>query len=303
MSIHKPTVLILGAASSAHCGYPLGIELIANVVQAHRNGSGIPLPSYWHKENVDRFVTRLARSGHYSIDAFLETVPADMELGKYLIAYCLKKCEDVDRLFPPSNPGWYQYLFNSLLGSSGTPFDENRLTIVTYNYDRSLETYLYHALVARFDMNPDEALRELQKIPIIHVYGILGAFPEIPYESTSDVDAIAKASTAINIIHEIQDAGDGFCSPEFRRAHEAITAASKVIFLGFGFHRDNVRRLKVEWQSSADRQVFSTFFDTTTEEYSRLILRLSEFGFSKELLPNSGGFLCNNIFRFVTSLE
>jgi hypothetical protein len=116
----------------------------------------------------------LSRSGHYSIDAFLETVPEDMKLGKYLIALCLKQLESVDRLFPPNDSGWYQYLLSSLLGSSVSPFSGNQLTIVTYNYDRSLEAYLYHALIAAvFGMTDVEATEELARIPILHVHGIL----------------------------------------------------------------------------------------------------------------------------------
>jgi len=235
MTICTPTVLILGAASSIHCGYPLGMPLIASLVQSQRNGNGIPLPEGWKKGDVDRFVTRLSRSAHYSIDAFLETVPTETNLGKFLIAYCLKQHEEVDRLFPPYNSGWYQYLFNSLLGASRTPFADNELTIITYNYDRSLEAYLYNALIARFEMSPQDAFAELRKIPVIHVHGTLGAFPDIPYESTDDVNAVYAISTSINIIHEIQDTDAGYCNTEFEMAHEAITAASKVVFLGFGF--------------------------------------------------------------------
>jgi len=246
MTIRNPTVLILGAASSIHCGYPLGTPFIASVVRSQRQGDGIPLPERWNKEDVDRFVTRLSRSAHYSIDAFLETVPNDTDLGKYLIAYCLKQFEDVDRLFPPNNSGWYQYLFNSLLGISGSQFGDNALTIVTYNYDRSLEAYLCNALIARFEMTQRDAFAELQKVPIIHVHGKLGAFPEISYQSTRDVNTIHSISTSINIIHEIQDKETDFCSSEFQMANEAITNASKVAFLGFGFHQDNIRRLNVD---------------------------------------------------------
>lgn len=303
MTIRNSTVLILGAASSIHCGYPLGMPLIASVVKTQRLGTGVPLPEGWNKEDVDRFVTRLSRSAHYSIDAFLETVPNDINLGKYLIAYCLKQYEDVDRLFPPHNSGWYQYLFNSLLGTSGSPFANNALTIVTYNYDRSLEAYLCNALISRFDMTPEVAFAELQNIPIIHVHGKLGAFPEVPYQSTDDVNTIYSVSKSINIIHEIQDTDADFCSAEFEMANAAITKASRVVFLGFGFHQDNVRRLNVKWSDETDRKLFSTFSDTSPEEYDRLIHRLSAYGFSKSLLPNTGGYVCGNIFRYVTSLE
>jgi len=303
MPVVTPTVLVLGAAASSHLGYPLGQELIAQIVRLQRDGNGIPIPQIWEKGRVDDFVTRLSRSAHFSIDAFLESVPDDIELGKYLITYCLKRHEDIDRLFPPHNSGWYQYLFNSLLNGRTSPLSGNSLTIVTYNYDRSIEAYLYHALIGRFAMTHDDAITALQQIPIVHVHGTLGDFPCVPYGSTDDVDALLCISKSINIIHEIQDQPDGFSSESFRKAHEAITQSQNVFFLGFGFHPDNIRRLQVKWALNPSRKVRSTFWDTSPEEYMRLISRLHAFGLTMEVLPNTGGYGCDRFFRNISSLE
>lgn len=303
MTIQTPTVLILGAASSSHCGYPLGVELIGQIVQLHRNHNGISLPQCWKRDDVDRFVTRLSRSGHYSIDAFLESLQSETDLGKYLIAYALKRLEILDHLFSPNESGWYQYLFNSLLGSDVSPFGGNTLSIITFNYDRSLEAYLYNALIARFNLRPDEALSELQKIRIIHVHGLLGEFPSVDYSPTDNVDVIKDISRGITIIHEIVDGDGAFCNEGFKEANAKITAAEKVIFLGFGFHYDNVRRLRVDWEKMESRKVFSTFWDTSEEEYERIISRLSGLGVTKRTLPMHGGHACNAFFRFATSLD
>ena len=304
MTIQIPTVLILGAASSSHCGYPLGIDLISQIVQLHRQRKGISLPPPWTADDVDRFVTRLARSSHYSIDAYLESVPNETDLGKYLIAYLLKRLEVLDNLFPPNNSGWYQYLLNSLLGKRrANPFDGNNLSIITFNYDRTVEAYLYNALIARFGLSPDEALVQLLKVPIIHVHGLLGEFPSVPYSPSTDVDEVLAISKQINIIHEIKDNGGDFCTEGFAVANAKIMAAEKVIFLGFGFHYDNVRRLKVDWTMKHFNQVFSTFWDTSDEEYKRILARLSDLGITTELLPMRGGHSCDVFFRFAASLE
>lgn len=305
MAIRTPTVLILGAGASLHCGYPLGLQLISDVASLRQKSPYLPLPARWSHEDLERFITRLSRSGHYSIDAFLEIVPPEIELGKYLIAYCLKQKEDIDRLFPPYDSGWYQYLFNCLLNNDTAPFSNNQLTIVTYNYDRSLEAYIYEALMARFSMTPDEAKVELAKVPIIHVHGSIGVFPEIPYSTSKDIDVVSEIARCITIIHEIHDHDQEgeFCNEEFRLANLAINNASRIVFLGFGFHYDNVRRLKVEWSTFCDRTVRSTFWDTSTEEYARIMRRLSDLGLSQNILPMTGGNSCNGFFRFEFSLE
>jgi len=112
------------------------------------------------RSDAERFLTKLSRSGHYSVDAYLERTDEDISLGKYLLALSLKRLEVLDQLFPPSNSGWYQYLFNSLIAQN-SGFGENNLTIVTFNYDRSLEAYLYNALLNRFSFSNEEALIEL----------------------------------------------------------------------------------------------------------------------------------------------
>src|SRR5205085_958335 len=112
------------------------------------------------------------------------------------IARELKKREVVDALFPPRSTGsWYQYLLNVLLREDGTAhFQPNSLGIITFNYDRSLEAYLHYALQSRFRIHGDEAAAVLSEIPIIHVHGILGSYPEVPYTASSNSQELMKIS-------------------------------------------------------------------------------------------------------------
>jgi hypothetical protein len=92
--ISIPTVLVLGAGASAHCSYPLGRELVAELVRLRGNSDLDHLPEGWTRELAERFLTKLGRSDPASIDAFLETNPTHAGLGKYLIARQLKLRED-----------------------------------------------------------------------------------------------------------------------------------------------------------------------------------------------------------------
>jgi len=301
MAILTRTTLILGAGSSVHCGFPLGMRLIADIAKMRSAGNSFTLPSGWHQDDVDALIVRLSRSAHYSIDAFLETAPKSMDIGKYLIAASLKKLENVDRLFPPHESGWYQYLFNCLVDDSAQSFDNNHLSVVTFNYDRSLEAYLFYAIKARFDLDDSRALNELEKIPIIHVHGSLGSFPQVDYAPIEDADALREVSESIKVISEIQDSKDTFCNDKFKKAHDAIKNSEKVIFLGFGFHSDNVRRLRIDWSQFAGRKVRATFAGATDEEYKNILDRLMPFGISKEIIPKSSTHDCSNFFQHNTS--
>ena len=260
MTIRKPTVLILGAGSSSHFGYPLGAKLLSEIVKLKTKVYLEELPEPYSKEDGERFITQLARSGYSSVDQFLEQRPVDSVLGKFLITLILKTFEKLNNLFPPWNSGWYQDLFNELIKDDNEIFAGNELAVVTFNYDRSLEAYLHTALQYRFNLTENQALQELERIPIIHVHGELGAYPDIPYEQVHDLRKIEKISGSIQVIHELSDSPGSFCSPRFEKAHNFINKAERVVFLGFGFHPDNLRRLKVDWSEFENRDVRASMF-------------------------------------------
>ncbi len=298
--ITKPTVLILGAGASAHCGYPLGGDLVNRLCALRGKPELDNLPQDWTRNDAEKFLTRLSRSDHTSIDAFLEENLDQAPLGKFLIAREMKKLENIDHLFPPSDSGWYQDLFNKIF-SEGPKFSENKIGIVTFNYDRSLEAYLHTRL--QYKMSEIEATNILKELPIVHVYGILGEYPTFPYQTQCDVSDLLKISQQIQIVHEIKERDGNFCNPMFERAHQMLESAMNIYFLGFGFHRDNVRRFQFFMpESIKGKSLRATIRGLGLVEYQDLMKDLAEFGFSPTLLPlNQRN--CNDFFQNVVHLE
>jgi hypothetical protein len=295
--IEKPTVLILGAGASVHVGYPLGKTLIENVCKWSLDG----LAETWRsQEEVRDFIRRLSRSAHYSIDAFLEQNPEYVELGRIVIARAIKTKEDIKRLFPPNDSGWYQYLFNTLASDGLEGFGANSLSIITFNYDRSLECYLHEALKARFRLSPDEATQHLRKLKIIHPHGMLGFYPEIPYEV--GYDELLEISRGIKIIHEFSEPSDGaFCSGDFKVAHECLTNSERIFFLGFGFHLDNVRRLRFFTPETVkNRQILATLAGWGSRSIDELASRLEKSGFQRSMFTTYSS--CEEFFEYVSRL-
>jgi len=144
---------------------------------------------------------------------------------------------------------------------------------------------------------------ELKRIPIHHVHGSLGTIPDVPYQVDVSSDTLFSISQNINIIHEINDSESGFCNEEYRLASRCINEAEKLIFLGFGFHYDNVRRLCVDWSSKDGKNVYSTFAETSDAEYSEIIDRLSNLGISRNVLPFRHRWGCEWLFPHATSLD
>ena len=126
------------------------------------------------------FCTQLAQSGQLSVDAFLETRPDLQDIGKRAIACGLIPFENEETLFAPSTgfgggPRWYQLLL-SQLGNNIDTFGDNRLSVLTFNYDRSFEHFLVIALSRKYNLPRATTWQHVQRIPIHHLYGSLGAY-------------------------------------------------------------------------------------------------------------------------------
>lgn len=300
--ITEPTVLILGAGASAHLGYPLGAQLVASLCQLRNTGELKELPQDWTEDEAKLFLTRLSRSGHYSIDAFLETVPEQSNLGKFLISRELKKRENVDLLFSPHPSGWYQYLFNKLLDNGDAAgFERSHLNIVTFNYDRSLEAYLHEALMARFSMPSVDAQSLVSQIGIVHVHGVLGRYPDVPYSAETNLTELVEISKQIRIIHEVADQADSFCTPEFELAYRMLSEAKRIFILGFGFHPDNIRRIKFFTPvNTKGREIYCSTAGMGLIDVQQLASRLQLNGIDPASL---NGHECNNFFSYIAALH
>jgi hypothetical protein len=239
--ITKPTTLILGAGASAPFGFPTGNELKEKVLSLVADD---PLFGSYPRIFVENFKAALLKSGKTSVDAFLEHRPEFIQMGKTAIAMILIGCEDEAGLFVQTKNSWYEYLFNQL-ATTFDDFDKNKLSILTFNYDRSLEHYLYTCLQNTYGKSVDECAKKLKSIPIVHLHGDLGELPYLlgtnsmrPYSTKLSDGTVGIASQRIRIIHE------GIANePQFTQAHKILSESQHICFLGFGYHLLNIRRL------------------------------------------------------------
>ena len=211
-------------------------------------------------ELIDSFVNQLKMSKVRSIDEFLEHRADYREIGKIAIAQAIIGCEPQFPAFDPlfhttSAPGevakiakrWYPQLLAALNCGLGL-LEENKLSIVTFNYDRSLEHFLYSSWLARYGPSSEDMIvRAIRQLSITHVHGKLG---NLPWETDGHVRAYGQRKNAselrasgnlISIVHE----GDRQ-SREFTRARNLFADSDRIFFLGFGYHQSNLRRLGVE---------------------------------------------------------
>lgn len=250
--IERSTVLILGAGASKPYGFPLGRELLFKIRTELDPAVPSPLREKLLKQYIDPyhigdFHRELTYADTLSVDAFLELRQEFLEVGKLAMTFSLIECEEEKTtLFDKrlDEPHWYQYLLEELVTPSIDDLTENKLSIITFNYDRSIDHYLFKAIQSRYKKSDEECARILDKIPIIHVHGRLGALPwqaesGRPYSSMCNQN-VKKVSEQIKVITE-----DIYPSPDFEKALHLMNKAVKIMFLGFGYHEANLRRLQV----------------------------------------------------------
>ena len=94
-------------------------------------------------------------------------------------------------------------------------------------------------------MHWEEAWRELSsRVPIIHLHGVIAPYPAFRYGETHKIPKESKDGSSLQIISEISETEDAFCTPDFEHANRLLSDADQVISLGFAFGEANVRRLK-----------------------------------------------------------
>ncbi len=119
------------------------------------------------------------------------------------------------------------------------------MSIITFNYHRSIEHYLLNSLSSWHGRPLEECEKKLAEIPIVHVYGQLGKHQYgqtgyLRYRSNiGDFAHVADAAAGITLFHEPADTGA-------EEARKRLVGAECVCFWGFGYHEPNLARLAVE---------------------------------------------------------
>src|SRR5215831_1698350 len=269
---NKPTVFIIGAGASAECGLPTGSQLKEQIRSSAPMHAGEP-SLYKILQGCVSDVAPYMKAGRElsetlatfpSIDEALHWWRANPEtvfLGKLAIAYHILVAERSSPLRPTlsmdvdvlSKTWFSSFLSIALSGLEREQAERafEKVTIINFNYDRSIEHYLYAALLSRAAVSVDTARRCIAGLRVIRPYGSIGKLEwqgqfGVPFGAD---DASAKArQMADNIRTFTEQIEDVTVLGEIR---EAFESAHLVIFLGFGFHQQNLELLKPQTHGTA----------------------------------------------------
>lgn len=264
--IKKRTTLIIGAGASHPYGFPTGAELIELIINnLADSGYGLRkalLHCGMTDDYLDVFRNELSSSRPRSIDSFIKRDARRKTVGKMCIAYLLMEKER-DSIkdgigLVSTTDDWYAILKQAIETDVPEQLTENTLSVVTFNYDRSLQYFLARALLSDYGHeHKDTVYKALKRIEFIHVYGKLGKMPwesgdVLEYGKRFDLNELANISSRILAM------GETASDASFYTARQHMRDSDHVVFLGFGYHKENIRYLGLKDIGSNGRLVTGT---------------------------------------------
>jgi hypothetical protein len=302
--IDKRTVFVLGAGASCPYGYPSGEQLRKQICldlrgryQKYAEKNNI---SGHQIGEVGDFIEKFERSNNPSIDLFI-TLNKNTNLvktGKYIISHeifcserrsCFGEKSKIQKekitltnylsheeKFVHSGyfqgDDWYSYLFRRLTANLTKPdilpdFSNDKISFITFNYDRSLEYFLYDSMINSFtEIQEDEVVKCLKQLKIIHIYGQIALLKwqdsnnSIEYHLSINEDLLQKTAPNIKTIYEQEN------SPKLEEARQLLAKAERIFFLGFGDAQENMAVLGLPGIIPNRCRVYGTSFGAEEKE-------------------------------------
>lgn len=270
----KRTTFIIGAGASFELGFPLGSTLLERIasscdfqVQARQLSSGDDEiwqviqqlqredPAGPSLEDYQQAAWRIrdaaAHSG--SIDNVIfqnDHDPLVPLVAKLAIAKHIISAERSSTLLLSNNPdemdhgptaGTWLRIFGRMLCNGYQRSTAEKIfesvSFVIFNYDRTVEQYLPFVLAGSFGFPLEEARAIVRRVDFHHPYGSLGLLPwqggQITYGSeNASLPTIASGiQTFTEQVTDHQSLG---------RLRTSVSGAERLIFLGFGYHQQNL---------------------------------------------------------------
>lgn len=314
---------VIGAGASSEVDMPTGRhlrQLIADALSFHFNASSgdstiresislLGQRRMWHSEGHDADYFKAARLIHGampaapSIDNFIDShksEPIVAECAKLAIAQKILKAERASKLYVASNNShnrldllrventWFTNFFELL--NTHAELDDlkerlNRIKIITFNYDRTLEHFLHQIIQIYYSCNSEKAAEVLESLVILHPYGQVGALPWHPQQDVFKTyfGAELRGAELIEVAKSLRTFTEGINPDESRidEIRSSVNDADKLVFLGFAYHELNLNILfdpPTTNQIRYEKQVYGTAKGISASNLNQIRKELAALG-------------------------
>lgn len=146
------------------------------------------------------------------------------------------------------------------------------ITFINFNYDRILEQQLLVLLETTYNLNFFESSEIIKRIKIFHPYGYIG--PTKNFRSNNaeyyDFGTELSGKKLFNTASNLKTYSEQVESQLINKIRSSISNSDVVVFLGFGYHDQNIKLLAPQFGSiQYDREVYATFYNASDNAKER----------------------------------
>jgi hypothetical protein len=225
-------------------------------------------------ETARRFFQVLQDFNSISIDRFLSLHSEFEAIGKFAIAYIIIEKEYIAKTQMTSchptkdTKNWYRYLLDEITYCKPEEILENKLNIITFNYDLSLEYYLKKNLENNKYFKDHIAEFFLNTLTIHHVYGQVGkTLKDYKTDNYGKVVNFKGDTEKTNLqyiyknSHKIEVVLNDKIVATDTKAKSLINKANQIFILGYGFLRENNKKIDLNNQNITAQRISYTNFE------------------------------------------
>ncbi|WP_288379850.1 hypothetical protein [uncultured Massilia sp.] len=334
----KRFVFVLGAGSSVDFGFPMGSELTGLISSAldfrqqdygHIYGgndtmraalsSGVKdCPNWYSASKLISSAMPLAPS----IDNFVNVHRHDVGIAycaKVAIAQCILDAERRSNVFVnPSNAyntinfarnikAWHTLFFRIVTMYSTIDDLQDRLreiAVVTFNYDRSFEHFLFYAVKTYYKVSNEVAAKVVNQLEVYHPYGKVGKLPFLESGETIPYGEAVPGRRLLDISQQIRTFTEGSdpSSSDIIKIRSTVLNARALVFLGFAYHPLNMDLLfGTEQQSKLinyERKVFGTAFGSSKSDTQMISWDIGiRYGCDRDAIELRNDLKCDELFN------
>jgi len=232
------------------------------VHEAHIIREALPLAI-----SIDNFIDAHRGNEKIAICAKLAIVRSILKAEKNSLLYFDRSQSNSNIYFNNLKSTWYLPFFQILTENCEKQDLKDRLqsiTLIIFNYDRCIEHFMYYALQTYYKISNAEAADIVNNINIYHPYGIVGSLPWSDQSDAIEFGSDTNPEQLLQLAKKIKTFAEGTDpkSSEILAIKTHMSNADRLVFIGFAFHKLNMKLIAPGNQKNNDKTHMRCFATT-----------------------------------------
>lgn len=336
----KNTVFVIGAGTGKEVNLPTGYELkgkisqlldirfdfdrqisgdriIVNALREYvrdkdgRAGDINPyLQEAWHIRkalpqaiSIDNFIDAHKDNDKIALCGKLAIVRSILQSEGASLIYFERQRRDSNIDYNSLEKSWYLPFFQLLTENCCKNDLKERfgyITLIIFNYDRSIEHFIYYGLQNYYGLSEAEAASIVKCINIYHPYGCVGALPWQDSNGSIEFGADPDSRQLLQFAEKIKTFAEGTDpnSSEILSIRRHMSTAERLVFMGFAFHKLNMQLIKPDSGKniSALPDCYATTYGISHSDDEVICAQIDEL-YSSKINTNTAKVCCGDFFH------